>query len=116
MLRLLRRGKLSALVPPLRDYSLNVLVELAVPRTTESPSELPAVGYFLRLGVRATPERLRSFVEDAITDGAVRWEESTCEEACPDSWDASIRKNFTPVAGEGVWYRSGRILFPRDGS
>jgi hypothetical protein len=104
------------LVPPLRDYSVNVLVELATPLSVAGANDPPAVGYFLRLGVRSTPDRLRSFVENAITDGAVRWDESTYEEARPDDWDASFRKLFTPVDGEGIWYRSGRILFPRDES
>lgn len=101
-------------MPPLRDYSLNVRVELATPLPIEGSSAPPAVGYYLRLGVRSTPERLRSFVESAITDGAVRWDDSTSEETRPNAWETSLRKRLTPVDGEGIWYRSGRSLFPRD--
>ena len=101
-------------MPPLRDYSLNVHVELATPISIVGSSDPPAVGYYLRLGVRATPDRLRPFVESAISDGAVRWDDSTCEEARPNDWEGSFRKRFTPVDGEGIWYRSGRVLFPRD--
>jgi hypothetical protein len=97
----------------MRDYSLNVRVELATPL---SVGKVSAVGYFIRLGVRSTSERLRSFVENAITDGTVRWDESTCEDAQPDSWEASLRKSFRAVDGEGIWYRSGRVLFPKDQS
>jgi hypothetical protein len=116
MFDLFGRRKLPPLVPPLCDYSLSVCVELAAPLSVGESSERPVVGYFLRLGVRSTPDRLRSFVESAITDGAVQWNDSTYEEARPDAWDASFRKRFTPVEGEGIWYRSGRIFFPPDGS
>jgi hypothetical protein len=111
---LFERRKLPPVVPPLRDYSLSVRVELATPLSVAGSSDPPAVGYYVRLGVRSTPDRLRSFVESTITDGAVRWDDSTCEEARPDAWDAGLRKRFTPVDGEGIWYRTGRILFPRD--
>lgn len=104
------------MVPPLRDYSLSVLVDLATPLSIVGSSKPPAARYLRRLGVRSTPDRLRSFVENAVPDGAIRWDESTCEEACPDAWDASLRERFTPIDGEGIWYKSGRVFFPRDES
>ena len=51
--------------PSLRDYSLNVRVDLATPAPNRRVIGLPAVGYFFGLGVKSTPDRLRFVVAGA---------------------------------------------------
>jgi hypothetical protein len=72
------------------------------------------VGYFLNLGVRCAPETLRALVEREIHDGSVLWSESEHSEVVPHELSPDIVSRMTPVAVDGVWYKSGRVLFPAD--
>jgi hypothetical protein len=68
----------------------------------------------LNLGVRCTPETLRELVEREVHDGSVLWSESEYSDVVPHELAPDIVSRMTPVAVDGVWYKSGRALFPAD--
>lgn len=76
------------------------------------------VGYFRNFGVRATPDRIRPVIEEAVATaelaGDIAWAESKWDPVDVTSLDDSVRSRIVPVAGEGVWYMSGRMFFPEE--
>ena len=98
---------------PLRDYWVLALVHRDEPLLLEGER---VVGYYVNLGVRSAPERVRDVVGRVVRDGTVAWQEtSVSEEVAAPMADDAVRRRVTPVDGEGVWYRGGRIFFGVDG-
>ena len=103
---------LPPLPPSLRDYWVTALVDLKDPVVISSTR---CSGYYINLGIRCAPDRLRSVVEREIRDGTVVWRETTSPEVSPEQLcDVAVRKRMTPVRDEGVWYRAGRLYFPAE--
>jgi hypothetical protein len=72
----------------------------------------PAVGYLRILGLRCTPLRLRSFVEELVSDGTVVWPETEWHQVDPNRLIRSLRNEIDVRADECAWHLSGCIFFP----
>jgi len=107
-----RKSRPSEATPPVKDYWITVRVSLRAPLPVDGRAHM--VGYFLNLGVRCAPETLREVVEREIHDGSVLWSESEHSEVVPHELSPDIVSRMTPVFVDGVWYKSGRVLFPAD--
>lgn len=66
------------------------------------------------MGVRCTPLRLRSFMEENATDGVVLWNESESRQVDLNDLERSLRNEIEPKDEECVWHQTGRISFPDD--
>jgi len=109
------RGKTFApLEAPLRDHwvTVNVRLHAAVP----FDGKKPAVGYIRILGLRCTPLRLRSFIEELISDGTVVWPKTEWREVDPNRLVRRLRREISVRADECAWHLSGCIFFPEDAS
>jgi len=106
------RGKtFSPPTAPLRDYWVTIHVRLHEPLAVEDGE--PAGGYFRILGVRCTPLRLRSLLEERAPDGAiVRDDDTHWHEVSLNDLDRRLRASLSPADSECVWHESGRIYFP----
>lgn len=94
------------------DYWATVHVRLHVPiQDIDDPEGTPIRGYYRVLGVRAEPNRIRDLLTSAVSDGAIDWRDSECRVVDPETLDQTIQRQVQPVAGEGVWYRSGHIFY-----
>jgi len=47
----------------------------------------------------------------AFSDGWIKWDDTKWDVVDPGSLDQAIRTRIEPIAEEGVWYRSGRIIY-----
>lgn len=105
-----RRRKPPPPTPPLSDHWVMVSVKLHEPIPTDTGTG-PIVGYFRNLGIRCALQRIRDLVELEVADGSVEWEATEyCElDVAELDKDTLKRADITPE--EGVWYRSGRVLY-----
>jgi hypothetical protein len=55
---------------------------------------------------------MESLVKAHVTDGEVDWQRSTIEETSLGQLDAEIQADAGDIRELGVWYTSGRLLFP----
>ena len=76
----------------------------------DDPSGTPRQGYFQSLGIRAVLARVPVILTETFTDGVIEWTETEWELVDPSNLDRGIRLNIEPIEGEGIWYRSGRVL------
>lgn len=103
-------------VEPLRDYWVKVQVAFPEPiPVADAASDQPAyaVGYLRLLGIRSVPLELQSFIASAIQDGTVMWDRTEWYSIRLKDLERDIRKRIVPIEAAGVWYQSGRILFPK---
>lgn len=110
-----RRPSLDEAVPPCRDYWATVVVAFPEPVPVDDAAEGEAahvVGYTRLLGVRSRPLELETIIESVIVDGSVVWSETEWYAIRLSDLDRAIRRRIVPIATVGVWYQSGRILFP----
>lgn len=96
---------------PLRDHWVTVDVRLHTPLSIEGGGK-PAVGYLRILGLRCTPLRLRSFVEEFVSDGTVVWQKTEWHEIDLNRLSRSLRREIDVRQDECAWHLSGRIFFP----
>lgn len=96
-------------VEPAHDYWARILVSLTEPLIAD---EEVVVGYSRLFGLYATEQNVRVVISTQITDGVVDWSKSEWYRADRATLDETIQQRSVEIAGEGVWYRSGRILFP----
>jgi hypothetical protein len=118
------RKKTSLPPPPdgLIDYWAIVHVRLAEPLpvcdSDEDPVESPSshvIGYYRNFGLRCTSSSLREVLSHAVEDGMIDWNDTEISEALPfRNLHRDIRARVVPVAGEGIWYSSGRNFYPTD--
>jgi hypothetical protein len=74
-----------------------------------------AVGYFQNFGVTAATEgEACELVEGAIQDGEIRWEESRVSRDVIHRLSPAILDRAGDWSERGVWYKSGKALFPAD--
>jgi len=94
------------------DFWVVVHVKLAQPiHDVDDPAETPAQGYYRNFGVRATPDRIPDVLQGAVGDGRIVWDDTEWHPVDLASLERDIRKRIEPLASEGIWYRSGRILY-----
>jgi hypothetical protein len=106
------RSKLSAPPPGTDDWWATVHVKFHEPiYDVDNPSETPAQGYYLVLGVRSHPHRVQQVISREVQDGVVEWEESEWHPVDLHKLDRTTRARITPVIDEGVWFRSGKVLY-----
>jgi hypothetical protein len=109
----LRGKRFAAPIPPLRDYWAMIQVALHEPVLLEG--EKPAVGYLHILGLRCTPLRLQSLIQETESDGLVVWSKPTeWREVSLNRLSRKLRSQIDPSSDECVWHRSGRIYFPEE--
>jgi hypothetical protein len=102
-------------VEPLRDDWVTMRVEFAEPLAVEDPErdEVSAIAEYMRvLGVRSVPDDVHSFIQQAVQDGTVVWDQTEWQPVRLRDLDRSVRKQIMPIEWTGVWYQSGRILLP----
>lgn len=91
-----------------------VLCVVPKPNTESSGATWPAsgtAGYYMTVGLRVAPERVKALLESLVTEGVIRWDETQLDRVNPDDLDQSILSKAEPIDTEGVWYRSGRVFF-----
>lgn len=96
-------------VEPAHDHWARIRVSLTEPLIADGEV---IVGYMRLFGLRATEQNVRAVIATEITDGVVDWSESEWYPVDRTTLDETIQQRSVEIAGEGVWYRSGRILFP----
>ena len=106
----------AALLPPppegLRDFWICVCVV----RAEEGPlaeawPEPDSVGYYRNFGARLRAGEVQPFLARLGLEGEIHWGLTEWHETDPNAYDPDLRRQFTPVNGEGVWYQGGRIFF-----
>ena len=71
------------------------------------------VGYYINICLTAQSlEKVRTMVTNKITDGAIDWSDSTIERIELKTFDSGIAFNCKEPMREGIWYVSGRSIFP----
>lgn len=107
-----KRTPLGPPPPGTADFWCKVHVKFPVPIPDETdPAGTPIQGYYQNLGLRSSAERFHALISAAIADGRIDWDDTRWEIVNPAELDRTIRKRIVPVDSEGVWYRSGRILY-----
>jgi hypothetical protein len=98
------------------DYLATVHVKLREPiYDVDDPQGTAAQGYYRVFGVRGTPQQIELILAREIDDGVIEWPDSEWHPINPESLEMEIRKRTKPVADEGIWYRSGRVLYADPG-
>jgi len=86
------------------------------------PMEIPngavmetVVGYYRNFGLGALSESAaRYLVSQSVVDGKIDWNDSSCKEINLRTFDKEISAHCKDPNQEGIWYRSGQALFPRE--
>ena len=98
-------------VEPAHDYRARIRVSLTEPLIADDEV---VVGYMRLFGLRASEQNVRAVISREITDGVVEWAESEWYRVDRATLDETIQQRSVEIIGEGVWYRSGRILYPAE--
>ncbi len=94
------------------DFWATVHVKLNEPiYITDDPGRCPTQGYYRNFGVRADPSEVPDVLLRSVDDGQIDWSESEWHTTDVSRLNEAIRQFVKPVAGVGVWYRSGRIFY-----
>ncbi|HEY6166656.1 MAG TPA: hypothetical protein VI454_01360 [Verrucomicrobiae bacterium] len=98
-------------------FVVTVLVRLTEPITlpTSADGDEPSrvVGYYMNLGVSDLNESsARTLISDLISDGEIDWEKTRWRDFSDGQENPPMQTGFDTGPKPGVWYRSGRILFP----
>ena len=94
------------------DFWATVHVKFFVPQdNVDGEDGTPFQGYYQHLGIRAKPERVQEVIGSAFPDGWIKWDETEWGLVDPAGLDKAIRSRIEPIAGEGIWYRSGRRIY-----
>lgn len=95
----------------LKTHWIMACVEL--PDTNEEDGAI--AGYFRNFGVTAASEgEACELVETEIDDGEISWPESKISVDVVTRLSPEILSRSGDWTERGVWYRSGRILFPSE--
>ena len=98
-----------------KHYFISVCVKLFSPIETqnEQGKAISLIGYYKNFAVAASSVlAARSVVEMAIDDGEIDWNDSSDKEIDLQSFDRTITTHCKDPSKEGIWYESGRSLFP----
>ena len=103
--------------PGLRTYWIMVCVNLhqEIAPTDDEEDRRPLVGYYRNYGVTApSEEEACSIVESRVEDGSIRWHDTRVSVDVIARLDHAIVAMAKDWTSAGVWYVSGRVLFPRE--
>jgi hypothetical protein len=105
--------------PSLTTFWVMVPVDLheELPAPEGDDDRRPDLGYFRNFGVTAlTEEEACERVASEIADGQISWSEAEISVDVIGRLDPAIIEKAGDWTEEGVWYRSGRVFFPREES
>jgi len=107
---------MSEVLPPAPaghgEFWATVHVKFHVPLSdVDDPDATPAQGYYRTFGIRAVPNRVHIVLTQLIDDGAIDWSATQWHLADASNLDQVVQERIMPVATEGVWYKSGRVLY-----
>ena len=108
------RSDSSKLPPPTEgacDFWAVVNVKLREPVYRNDAAACPTQGYYRGFGVRANPSKVHEILLRAVDDGEIDWSESELDPIDVSTLDGAMRKQVTPITGDGIWYRSGRVFY-----
>jgi hypothetical protein len=98
-----------------RDILATVCIHLNTPLpSNERPNGLPMVGYFCNISFRIAEGDPRIVLESVVSDGKINWDDTEVHEVTVFDLARDIRKQIQAPDSNGVWYRGGRMFFPRD--
>jgi hypothetical protein len=110
--KLRKGGSLPEAPSGLGDFWVTVHVKFAVPlQDVDDPAGTPAQGYYRNFGVRCSPSEVPTLVEKAVSDGRIDWTDTKWFLVDPESLHRDVRKQISGVPADGIWYRSGRVLY-----
>ena len=97
-------------------FTVEVALEHSIAPDPNDPDDAgAAVGYIQNFGVTASTEsEACELVAEAIHDGAILWAESRISQDVIDRLDQTILEMGSDWSKKGIWYKSGRALFPAD--
>jgi len=106
---------LGALQEGERDLWAQVCVRFKVSIPPSDDPEGPLlIGYYRNIGFRSRIADPQLLIEKIFPEGTINWADTEYYEIDVTKLDRDIRKRVTEPDESGVWYRSGRILFPAD--
>ena len=110
------RGKKPTALPPalagLGDFWATVHVRFLVALPdADDPAASPARGYYRNFGIRAAPERVRAVLAGLVSDGVIDWSDTKWDLVDAEDLDRRVKSRSEAVEGEGIWYKSGRVLY-----
>jgi hypothetical protein len=93
-----------------------LFAEVPAPETgDEDDGDRPIVGYFQNFGVSAaSEEEACDLVAGQIADGEIEWPASKISSDVVTRLDPAIIARSGDWTQKGIWYKSGRMFFPRD--
>ena len=105
--------------PDLKTHWIMACVELhaavASDPEDEDGDKRPIGGYFQNFGVTAASEgEACDLVAAEISDGEISWPESKISVDVVARLSPEIISRSGDWTARGIWYKSGRILFPKD--
>jgi len=101
--------------PDLKTHWIMACVELHDEIPPEDDENRPIAGYFGNFGVTAaSEEEACELVEAEIEDGEISWPESKISVDVVTRLSPEILSRSGDWTERGIWYRSGRILFPKE--
>lgn len=78
----------------------------------EDGSRSILVGYFCTLGISAASvSDAKAIAQSAVTDGEIDWSASEWNVVDPSTLDSAVQERSGDSRRQGVWYRSGNILY-----
>jgi hypothetical protein len=99
----------------LGDFWATVHVVLFQPMPAGKDPHVLVHGYHRSFGIRAVPSRVPELLAGVVSDGRIEWDETEWRSIDPATLARAIRKRIQLVAGEGLWYSSGRAYYPEGG-
>jgi hypothetical protein len=97
------------------DFWATVHVRFPEPASVSNdPAGKPLHGYFRYFGVRALPNKVHAVIDRAVDDGTINWGDTKWHAVDPAELKRNVRSRIEPVVAEGIWYKSGRILYSDD--
>lgn len=101
----------------MKHFIITACVVFHTPLPVKDPNaECSSVaGYYANFGVTAErTESAAAMVSDLVKDGLVDWNDSTVREIDLQTFDEEIASQCRKPTERGIWYRSGRAIFPAD--
>jgi hypothetical protein len=102
--------------PGFEDLWVTVHVHFRHPlNDADDPGQPPAEGYYQVLGLRIPTGSLRSSLPNVVTDGEIGWPDTEWRAVDPATLKADLRKQITSPQSDGIWFRSGRVVYAETG-
>ena len=96
-----------------KHFFLTVCVILDSPLKGNDGQKL--VGYYRNFGLNASSSKMaRATVIEEVTDGTIEWSDSSISRIDLSTFQKDIAVHCKKPRKQGVWYVSGRSIFPED--